>query len=111
MKRLTLLSARLVSLIRPLAALATAAALSASVAHAQVDKANAFFGQGAHAYYAGNFEEAVKYLDESVEAAGDTDPRPYYFRGLAHYRMDHKDLAQADFEAAARIEASDTVFP
>ena len=50
---------------------------------------------GAALYRAGRFEEAVRHLDEGIQARGDGgDPRGFAFLALAHHRMGHRDEAK-----------------
>jgi tetratricopeptide (TPR) repeat protein len=62
------------------------------------------FGNGAHAFFDGNYQQAYDSLSDAV-AAGSRDPRTLYFRGLAARRLGRVDDAEADFAKAARIEA------
>jgi tetratricopeptide (TPR) repeat protein len=62
------------------------------------------FGQGAHAFFGGNYQQAYESLSDAV-AAGSRDPRTLYFRGLAARRLGRIDESEADFAKAARIEA------
>jgi tetratricopeptide (TPR) repeat protein len=50
---------------------------------------------GAALYRAGQFEEAIRRLDESIQIRGDGgDPRAFAFLALAHYRLGHRDEAE-----------------
>jgi WD40 repeat protein len=47
---------------------------------------------GAALYRAGQFEEAIRRLDESIQIRGDGgDPRAFAFLALAHHRLGHRD--------------------
>jgi hypothetical protein len=62
------------------------------------------YGEGVHAFFTGDLEAAQKHLDASI-AAGNRDPRCYYYRGLALHRMGKADAAKADLQAGAALEA------
>jgi WD40 repeat protein/serine/threonine protein kinase len=50
---------------------------------------------GAALYRAGQFEEAIRRLDESIQTRGDGgDPRGLAFLALAHHRLGHRDEAK-----------------
>jgi hypothetical protein len=68
---------------------------------APIDK---LYGAGVHAYFAGDSAGAKKSLDASI-AAGNRDPRCYYYRGLASLRTGNVDAARADFREGATLEA------
>ena len=65
----------------------------------------ALFGRGAHAYHAGNIQEASRYLGQALEE-GSQDPRCYYFRGLCLLSLGEPDQADQDFRAGAIREFS-----
>lgn len=62
------------------------------------------FGSGVHSYFAGDYQSAMSDLSSAIDA-GSTDPRAYYFRGLAEMRMGKNAEAQADFDRGADLEA------
>jgi len=62
-------------------------------------------GSGLHAFFSCDYQQAYDDLTEVV-AAGSSDPRPLYFRGLAARRLGRIDEAEADFSEAARLEAA-----
>jgi tetratricopeptide (TPR) repeat protein len=64
----------------------------------------AAYGDGVHAYFAGDFDRAYEDLTQAIEA-GTNDPRAYYFRGLAALRQGRSDEAEADFTAGADRES------
>lgn len=82
------------------------AMLIAASAMSRADEAatEKLYGEGVHAYFANDFEAALKQFDASI-AAGNRDPRCYYFRGLANWRLGNADATKADFAAGAKIEA------
>jgi len=65
----------------------------------------AAYGDGVHAFFAGDFDRAYEDLSQAIEA-GTTDPRAYYFRGLAALRQGRRDEAEADFTEGATRESS-----
>lgn len=62
-------------------------------------------GGGIHAYHAGDFSRAYDDLTAAIEA-GTSDPRTYYFRGLAALRLGRTSEADADFASGAEREAT-----
>lgn len=64
----------------------------------------AAYGDGVHAYFAGDYERAYDDLTQAIEAGTD-DPRAFYFRGLAALRQGRSDEAEADFTAGADRES------
>jgi len=65
----------------------------------------AAYGDGVHAYFAGDYERAYEDLSQAIEAGTD-DPRAFYFRGLAALRQGRSDEAEADFTTGAERESS-----
>ena len=61
------------------------------------------FGQGAHAYFAGDYATAYARLNAAIDA-GSRDPRAYYFRGLCSTRMGREDDARRDYARGAELE-------
>ncbi len=72
---------------------------------AEDQSAAELYGQGVHAYFAGDYESAVGLLSSSIEING-LDPRPYYFRGLALANQHGLDSGLPDIAKGAEIEAS-----
>lgn len=64
----------------------------------------AAYGDGVHAYFAGDYQRAYEDLTQAIEA-GTTDPRAFYFRGLAALRQGRSDEAEADFTVGADRES------
>src|SRR5262245_15399270 len=62
------------------------------------------FGSGVHSFFDGDYQSAVSDLTSAIDA-GSTDPRAFYFRGLAAMRMGKQTEAQADFDRGADLEA------
>jgi len=85
----------------------TAAAAAVSAAQPTIESLPlaAAYGDGVHAFFAGDFERAYEDLSQAIEA-GTTDPRAYYFRGLAALRQGRSDEAEADFTEGATRESS-----
>ena len=65
---------------------------------------DAAYGDGVHAYFAGDYIRAYDDLSQVIEA-GTRDPRAYYFRGLAALRQGRDDEAEADFTTGAERES------
>ena len=61
------------------------------------------YGVGVHAYFAGDSQRAYDDLTQAIEA-GTSDPRAWYFRGLAALQLGRLDEAEADFSTAATRE-------
>lgn len=64
----------------------------------------AAYGDGVHAYFAGDYHRAYEDLSQAIEA-GTRDPRVFYFRGLAALRQGRGDEAEADFTTGADRES------
>lgn len=92
-----------------LVALVLTGMLSHHVRAAGVDPLplSASYGAGVHAYFAGDYDRSYEDLSAAVEG-GTTDPRVWYFRGLAALRLGRIDEAEADFTTAAEREARGT---
>ncbi len=63
------------------------------------------YGDAVSAYYARDYETATELFSELVDKQT-SDPRVYYFRGLAAHAQGKADAAAADFKAGAELEAS-----
>lgn len=70
------------------------------------------YGQGVHAYFAGQHQDAHEYLTTAIDQ-GTRDPRAFYFRGLAYTAMGRPQEAKADFQKGAGLETrgADRVYP
>ncbi|MEI7781972.1 MAG: hypothetical protein WCJ18_08635 [Planctomycetota bacterium] len=62
------------------------------------------YGNGVHAYHAGDYQCSYDELTGVIEA-GSNDPRAFYFRGLAALKLGRTDEAEADFRQGANLEA------
>jgi hypothetical protein len=79
---------------------------SATPLKAQYGALNEVYGEGVHAYFAGDYREAHALLSKAIDS-GSQDPRAYYFRGLAHLRLGRDPEARDDFAEGARLEVAD----
>lgn len=96
---------RLAGLVAWAGTAAFAAALSAAQPTIESLPLAAAYGDGVHAFFAGDFDRAYADLSQAIEA-GTADPRAYYFRGLAALRQGRSDEAEADFTEGATRESS-----
>lgn len=71
----------------------------------QDEGAAELYGQGVHAYFAGDQDAAIALLSDSIDKYG-SDPRAYYFRGLALASKLGLDAGLADLEKGADIEVN-----
>lgn len=81
-----------------------------TVAGQDLDDALRWYGQGVHQYYTGELEPSIESLTKAI-ALRESDPRPYYFRGLCYAQMGDSAKAEADFKAGAAQEAEDSGQP
>jgi hypothetical protein len=81
-----------------------AAATGLSAVAADDPAIAAAFGSGVHAYYAGAYQRSYDELTAAIEG-GSSDPRAFYFRGLAALKLGRLDEAEADFASGATREA------
>ena len=58
------------------------------------------YGEGVHAFYAGEYDEALELFSDAIEG-GSTDPRCLFFRGLTQYRLGNPEAA--GYAAARRL--------
>lgn len=63
------------------------------------------YGTGVHAYHAADYQRSFDDLTAVIDG-GSTDPRAFYFRGLAALKLGRIDEAEADFAAGAAREAA-----
>jgi hypothetical protein len=83
-----------------------------SLAPAQEAVLNQMYGSGVHAYFAGDYNQALQDLTMAIED-GSKDPRVYYFRGLVELRLGMSEVADEDFARGAELEAktADRFYP
>ncbi|MCE9630817.1 MAG: hypothetical protein K8S94_08925 [Planctomycetia bacterium] len=81
--------------------------LSAAVPTIENVSLAATYGDGVHAYFAGDYQRSYDDLSQVIEA-GTSDPRVYYFRGLVALKLGRLDESEADFVAGADKEAAGT---
>jgi hypothetical protein len=74
---------------------------------AQGDILAELYGNGVHAYFAGQNRTALDALNAAIDA-GSQDPRAYYFRGLTRLRLAQDEQAEADFTQGAALETGDS---
>jgi hypothetical protein len=68
------------------------------------DRSIKLFGQGAEAYYAGRYADAVTLLGEATKV-NPSDARSWYFLGLAHWASGNKDAANEAFKSGGQWES------
>jgi hypothetical protein len=85
-------------------AMLASVAFFASAARADDSAVDRLYGEGVHAYFANDVTAAHKHLEASI-AAGNRDPRCFYYRGLAAWKLGKADAAKADFRQGATLEA------
>jgi hypothetical protein len=71
----------------------------------QDEGAAELYGRGLHAYFVGDYDVAVGLLSESIAKNG-SDPRAYYFRGLARASASGLASGAVDFTKGADIEVN-----
>jgi len=64
------------------------------------------YGQGVHAFFAGDYLEAHRLFTAAIEA-GSKDPRVFYYRGLCLINLQRPEQAPADFQRGAELESSE----
>ncbi|MDR1923039.1 MAG: hypothetical protein LBQ66_01595 [Planctomycetaceae bacterium] len=71
---------------------------------ADENQAEVLYGQGVHKFFDRDYKGAIAIFDR-VESLASEDPRPYYFKAIALYRLNAKS-ADADkyFKLAAKLE-------
>jgi hypothetical protein len=62
------------------------------------------YGQGVHAFYAGDSQAAYDHFSTAINN-GIEDPRAYYFRGIAACALGRSFEAESDWQQGARLEA------
>ena len=69
------------------------------------DESDRVYGKGVHAFFDRDYEGAVTILLQ-VEEMQSSDPRPYYFLGLAYLRQKKAEQAEQYLKKAAQLEYS-----
>jgi tetratricopeptide (TPR) repeat protein len=80
--------------------------MTAVTSHAQQIVLGQLYGNGVHAYFAGDAMKAYDQLSSAI-ASGSSDPRAYYFRGLAYLKLGREPEAIQDFQKGAALETKD----
>ena len=80
--------------------------ICAVTAQAQDAILGQMYGNGVHAYFAGDYLRAYGFLTKAIEA-GSRNPRCYYFRGLAYLNLGRPQEAEGDFQQGAKFETAD----
>ena len=95
-------------MMRSIVALVVGGLLSISAVPAQAQDAilGQTYGNGVHAYFAGDYVKAHELLTKAIDA-GSHDPRCYYFRGLAYLQLGRPQEAECDFQQGAKLEIAD----
>ena len=63
------------------------------------------YGIGVHAYFGKDYHKALEFLTRAI-GEGSTDPRCFYFRGLAQIKLGNGEEGKEDFQTGAQYEAS-----
>jgi hypothetical protein len=91
-------------LCQALLMLTVGAATNLATSNGQDMVLSQMYGSGVHAYFSGNFRQAMADLTTVIDS-GSTDPRAFYFRGLAAMRMGGNANAAQDFARGSQLEA------
>ncbi|MCU0961838.1 MAG: hypothetical protein MUF48_17220 [Pirellulaceae bacterium] len=67
------------------------------------ESAAELYGRGIHAYFSGDYALAAELMSQSI-AKLPTDPRAYYFRGLAYANLGGVEAGLSDFQQGADVE-------
>ena len=78
---------------------------ASSTNRAQDSLLQEMYGQGVHAYFSGQLDQAHELFTAAIDQ-GSQDPRCYYFRGLSFAKLGRPDEAEADYRQGAELEAS-----
>lgn len=89
------------------AILSTATITNASAQYAAVAQ---MYGNGVHAFYAGDHTAAREHFSTAING-GSQDPRVYYFRGIVAYAQGSTYEAESDWQQGARLEAEGRTNP
>lgn len=69
------------------------------------NQAEVLYGKGVHAFFEGNYRETVDFVKQ-VDKIGTSDPRPFFFMGLALHRLGQEQAAGVVLKKAAEMEWS-----
>lgn len=86
-------------------AILTLGVLSFSSGAFAQDVLSELYGKGVHAYYSGDYNTSLEFLNDAVNA-GSKDPRVYYYRGLVQSNLGMSDAAVTDFDQGAQLEVN-----
>jgi hypothetical protein len=78
----------------------------AASAHAEEAVLGQLYGNGVHAYFAGDYAKAYDQLAAAVDG-GSRDPRVFYFRGFSYLQLGREQEALQDFQHGAKLESKD----
>lgn len=84
--------------------------LIACAAFAQDRTAAKSYGEGVHAFHAGEYQQAVELFTRSI-SEDSSDPRSYYYRGASHWKLNDRSQATVDFESGAQQETNGPALP
>ena len=74
-----------------------------AVPNAVADESDYIYGKGVHAFFDQNYVKAIMILSQADEIES-SDPRAYYFLGLAFLRQNKTEDAEHYFRKAAQLE-------
>ena len=75
-----------------------------STAHGEIDYLSEIYGDGVHAFYAGDLIQAQEFFDQAIRH-GYKDPRCYYYRALVHMSA-CRDYDPSKISGSARSTSS-----
>ena len=74
--------------------------------NAQESVVGQHYGEGVHAYFAGDFLKSYESLSAAADA-GCRDPRVFYFRGLVQIKLGRSPDGNLDFRKGSELETKD----
>ena len=75
------------------------------ISSAQAHVLDELYGIGVHRFFNGNYPGSTEFLTRAIDE-GSTDPRCFYFRGLAWLQLNDDQAARDDFKKGAQFEFS-----
>ena len=90
---------------RNVAAIVTMLLGMTAVVQAQDAALAELYGNGVHAFHAGDYKDAHTSLNQAIKQ-GSKDPRCYFFRGLCYAKLGRPDEAKVDYKKAAELETT-----